>query len=58
MGIFQGTEERVRNRRVDEPSVFEPLKFYCSFQQDADVTGMEFQKYLYWFSAKYFDVEK
>ena len=27
--FFLGTEERVRNSRVNEPSVFEPLKFYC-----------------------------
>ena len=29
MGFFQGTQERVRNSLVNEPSVFEPLKFYC-----------------------------
>ena len=28
--LFQGTEERVRNSRGNEPSVFEPLKFYCT----------------------------
>ena len=27
-GFFQGTQERVRNSRVNEPPVFEPLKFY------------------------------
>ena len=28
MGFFLGTQQRVRNSRVNEPSVFEPLKFY------------------------------
>ena len=27
--FFQGTQELVRNSRVNEPSGFEPLKFYC-----------------------------
>ena len=27
--LFQGTQERVRKSRGNEPSVFEPLKFYC-----------------------------
>ena len=27
--FFPGTQERVRNSRVNEPSVLEPLKFYC-----------------------------
>ena len=29
MGCFLGTQKRVRNIMVNEPSVFEPLKFYC-----------------------------
>ena len=29
MIFFQGTQERVRNSRGNEPSVFEPQKFYC-----------------------------
>ena len=30
MGFFcKGTQKRVRNSRVNESSVFEPLKFYC-----------------------------
>ena len=29
VGFFQGTQKRVRKAVVDEPSVFEPLKFYC-----------------------------
>ena len=28
-GFFQGTQERVETAMVNEPSVFEPLKFYC-----------------------------
>ena len=28
-GVFLGTQERVRNSRGNESSVFEPLKFYC-----------------------------
>ena len=27
---YQGTQERVRTAVVNESSVFEPLKFYCS----------------------------
>ena len=27
--LFKGIQERVRNNRGNEPSVFEPLKFYC-----------------------------
>ena len=36
MGFFQGTQERVRNSRGKEPSVFEPLKVYyiCIFVFD------------------------
>ena len=29
MGFSQGAQERVRNSRDNEPSVSEPLKFYC-----------------------------
>ena len=29
MGFFEGTQERVRNSRGKQPSVFESLKFYC-----------------------------
>ena len=29
--FFLGTQERVRIAVVNEPSVFEPLKFYCIF---------------------------
>ena len=29
MGFFQGTEEVFETAVVDEPSVFEPPKFYC-----------------------------
>ena len=29
--FFLGTQERVRNSRGNEPSVFEPLTFYCIF---------------------------
>ena len=28
--FFQGTQERVRNSHGNEPSVFEPFKFYCA----------------------------
>ena len=32
-GIYSlGTQERVRNSRGNEPSVVEPLKFYCTVQ--------------------------
>ena len=27
--LFQGTQERIEPAVVNEPSVFEPLKFYC-----------------------------
>ena len=33
MGFFQGTQERVRTAVVNEPSVFEPLKFYFTYYQ-------------------------
>ena len=34
MDFFQGTQERVETARVNEPSEFEPLKFYCiSFKE-------------------------
>ena len=29
MGFFQGTQEEFETAAVNEPSVFEPLKFYC-----------------------------
>ena len=29
--IFIGTQARVRNSHVNEPSVFKPLKIYCMF---------------------------
>ena len=32
MGFFPGTQERVRlSRGIKAPSMFEPLKFYCTF---------------------------
>ena len=31
MGVFPRAQERVRNSVVNEPSVFEPLKFYCIY---------------------------
>ena len=30
LDFFQGTQRRVRTAVVNEPSVFEPLKFYCN----------------------------
>ena len=29
MGFFQGTQNEFETAMVNEPSVFEPLKFYC-----------------------------
>ena len=31
MGFFQGTQEPVETAVVNQPSVFQPLKFYCRF---------------------------
>ena len=31
MGFFQGLENEFETAAVNEPSVFEPLKFYCIF---------------------------
>ena len=33
MRFLQGTKERDQNSLVNEPSVFEPLKFYCTSLQ-------------------------
>ena len=30
MGFFQGLKNEFKSAVVDEPSVFEPLKFYCT----------------------------
>ena len=32
MGFFLRPQERVRNSFGNEPSVFEPLKFYCTLK--------------------------
>ena len=32
MGFIQWIQELVRNSRGNEPSVFEPLKFYCTYK--------------------------
>ena len=38
MGFFQGAQKRVRNRKVNEPSVVEPLKFYCIYAKAVFIT--------------------
>ena len=34
--LSQGTQERIRKSRGNEPSVFEPLKFYCILLYNKD----------------------
>ena len=39
MGFFQGTQlkNEFETAVVNEPSVFEPLKFYCTFEMRVDM---------------------
>ena len=46
--LFQGTQEGVRNSRGPEPSVLEPMKFYCTY------CGPSFELLLMWGNTKIF----
>ena len=39
--FFQGTQELVQNTVINEPSVFQPLEFYCIMIRMSYVTGDE-----------------
>ena len=37
MGFFQGTQKKFETAVENEPSVFEPLKFYCILGKESHV---------------------
>ena len=57
MGFFQGSQEQFRNSRGNEPSVFEPLKFYCIYDihaREARPIALTSQTFRKEFEVEYF----
>ena len=43
--VFKGLKKAFETAVVNEPSVFEPLKFYCTFHSVIIFSGPSYQKF-------------